>query len=101
MADFSGVYEAEGFLPYLQELGLPVRHVRLGEIEGTVCYCDPAAEAEIHRRLAPGADAGIRWIDSGDYHYVTKILAGVRQQPFDLVLVDNHPDNQEPVSAAC
>ena len=96
VADFSGVYEAEGFLTYLQEKSLPVRHVELGEIEGTVCYCDAAAEAEIRRRLALGADAGIRWIDSGDYHYVTKILAGFQQEPFVLVLVDNHPDDQEP-----
>ena len=96
VADFSGVYEAEDFLRYLQEQGLPVRHVELGEIEGTVCYCDEAAEAEIRRRLPPGADAGIRWIDSGDYHYVTKILAEFQQEPFVLVLVDNHLDDQEP-----
>lgn len=97
VADFSGVYDAEGFLPYLQGQSLPVRHVALGEIEGTVCYCDVAAEAEIRHRLAQVADAGIRWIDSGDYHYVTKILAEFRQEPFVLVLVDNHPDDQEPV----
>jgi arginase family enzyme len=97
VADFSGVYEAEDFLRCLQEQGLPVRHVELGEIEGTVCYCDAAAEAEIRRRLAPVADAGIRWIDSGDYHYVTKILAEFQQEPFVLVLMDNHPDDQEPV----
>ncbi|MBR6858618.1 MAG: hypothetical protein IKM89_04345 [Bacteroidales bacterium] len=96
VADFSGVYEAEDFLRCLQEQGLPVRHVELGEIEGTVCYCDAAAEAEIRRRLAPVADAGIRWIDSGDYHYVTKVLADFQQEPFVLVLVDNHPDDQEP-----
>ena len=96
VADFSGVYGAEDFLRCLQEQGLPVRHVELGEIEGTVCYCDAAAEAEIRRRLAPWADAGIRWIDSGDYHYVTKILAEFQQDPFVLVLVDNHPDDQEP-----
>ena len=96
VADFSGVYEAEGFLPYLQGHSLPVRPVELGEIEGTVCYCDAAAEAEIRRRLAPEADAGIRWIDSGDFHYVTKILAEFQQEPFVLVLVDNHPDDQEP-----
>lgn len=96
VADFSGVYGAEDFLRCLQEQDLPVRHVELGEIEGTVCYCDAAAEAEIRRRLAPWADAGIRWIDSGDYHYVTKILAEFQQEPFVLVLVDNHPDDQEP-----
>ena len=96
VADFSGVYEAEGFLPYLQGLGLPVKHVQLADIEGTVCYCDAEAEAEIRRRLAPGADTGIRWIDSGDYHYVSKILAEFQQEPFVLVLIDNHPDDQEP-----
>ena len=96
VADFSGVYEADGFLPYLREQSLPVKHVELSDIEGTVCYCDAAAEAEIRRRLAPVADAGFRWIDSGDYHYVTKILAGFQQEPFVLVLVDNHPDDQEP-----
>ena len=61
-----------------------------------MCYCDAEAEAEIRRRLAPVADAGIRWIDSGDYHYVTKILAEFQTEPFVLVLVDNHPDDQEP-----
>lgn len=96
VADFSGVYEAEGFLPYLQGLGLPVKHVQLADIEGTVCYCDAGAEAEIRRRLSPGADAGIRWIDSGDFHYVSKILAEFQREPFVLVLVDNHPDDQEP-----
>ena len=96
VADFSGVYGAEDFLRCLQEQDLPVRHVELGEIEGTVCYCDAAAEAEIRRRLVPWADAGIRWIDSGDYHYVTKILAEFQQEPFVLVLVDTHPDDQEP-----
>ena len=96
VVDFSGVYEAEGFLPYLREQSLPVKHVELSDIEGTVCYCDEAAEAEIRRRLAPGADVGIRWIDSGDYHYVTKILAEFQQEPFVLVLMDNHPDDQEP-----
>ena len=96
VADFSSVYEAEGFLPYLQEQGLSVKHVELGDIEGTMCYCDAEAEAEIRRRLAPVADAGIRWIDSGDYHYVTKILAEFQTEPFVLVLVDNHPDDQEP-----
>ena len=96
VADFSGVYQAEGFLPFLQGLGLPVKHVTLGDLEGTMCYCDADAEAEIRRRLVPAADAGIRWMDSGDYHYVTKILAEFQTEPFVLVLVDNHPDDQEP-----
>ena len=95
IADFSCVYEEEGFLRKLADRGVPFNLVRLGDIDGTNCYCDPDAEAEILRRLGPGT-APVRWIDSGDYHYVTKILAGLETEPFTLVLVDNHPDDQVP-----
>ena len=96
IADFTGVYAEEGFLQKLQERGVPYRRVRLGDIEGTTCYCDPDAEAEISRRLVPEPGERMRWIDSGDYHFVTKILAAREQSPFTLVLVDNHPDDQAP-----
>ena len=97
IADFTGMYEAEGFLQSLQDRRVPYRQVRLGDIEGTCCYCDPEAEAEISRRLEPVPEERVRWIDSGDYHYVTKILAARERSPFTLVLVDNHPDDQAPV----
>ena len=96
IADFTGMYEAEGFLQSLQDRGVAYRQVRLGDIEGTCCYCDPEAEAEINRRLEPSPEERVRWIDSGDYHYVTKILAAREREPFTLVLVDNHPDDQAP-----
>ena len=96
IADFTGMYEAEGFLQSLQDRRVPYRQVRLGDIEGTCCYCDPEAEAEISRRLEPVPEERVRWIDSGDYHYVTKILAAREREPFTLVLVDNHPDDQAP-----
>ena len=96
IADFTGVYAEEGFLQELQERGVPYRLVELGDIEGTTCYCDPDAEAEICHRLVPEPAERMRWIDSGDYHYVTMILAAREQEPFVLVLVDNHPDDQEP-----
>ena len=97
IADFTGMYEAEGFLQSLQDRRVPYRQVRLGDIEGTCCYCDPEAEAEISRRLEPVPEERVRWIDSGDYHYVTKILAAREREAFTLVLVDNHPDDQAPV----
>ena len=86
IADFTGVYAEEGFLQKLQERGVPYRRVGLGE----------DAEAEISRRLVPQPGERMRWIDSGDYHYVTRILAAREQAPFTLVLVDNHPDDQAP-----
>ena len=95
IADFTGVYEEEGFLPELRSRDVPFRLVRLDDVEGTNCYCDPEAEAEILRRMAPVAEQ-VRWIDSGDYHYVSKILAGLETEPFTLVLLDNHPDDQAP-----
>ena len=76
IADFSGVYAEEGFPGKLRERGVPYRPVGLADIEGTTCYCDPDAEAEIARRLVPQPAERVRWIDSGDYHYVSKILAG-------------------------
>ena len=97
IADFTGMYEAEGFLQALQDRGVPYRQVRLGDIEGTCCYCSPEAEAEIMDRLVPQPEGRVRWIDSGDYHYVTKILAARERESFTLVLVDNHPDDQAPV----
>ena len=96
IADFTGVYAEEGFLQELQERGVPYRRIGLGDIDGTSCYCDPAAEAEIGRRLAPEPGERVRWIDGGDYHYVSKILAAGEVLPFTLVLVDNHPDDQAP-----
>ena len=96
IADFTGVYEQEGFLRHLQEGGIPYRLVELEDIAGTSCYCDPEAEAELHRRLVPGEGERMRWIDSGDYHYVTELLASRERAPFTLVLVDNHPDDQLP-----
>jgi len=96
IADFSGVYAEEGFLQKLQERGVPYRLVGLGDIAGTGCYCDREAEAEIARRLCPEPGERVRWIDSGDYHYVSKILAARETEPFTLVLVDNHPDDQPP-----
>ena len=96
IADFSGVYAAEGFLLKLQDKGVPYRLVKLDDIGGTNCYCDRESEAEVRRRLTPVRTFGIRWIDSGDYHYVSKIFADGETKPFTLVLVDNHPDDQKP-----
>lgn len=96
VTDFSGVYEQEGFLSYLCDTGTPFHRVDLRGLEGTSCYCSPESEEEIRCRTAPWKSAGIRWIDSGDYHYLTKILAGGEKEPFTLVLIDNHPDDQEP-----
>ena len=93
--DFSGAYEEEGWLSFLQEERWDFERVDLRDVTGACRYCDEEAEVEIRRRLR-GKEAWLRWIDSGDYHYMTKILSDGEQEPFTLVLVDNHPDDQNP-----
>lgn len=89
--DFSRAYSDAGFPERVP--GSTV--LDLSDIEGTVCYCDPDAAAQIKAAIA-GREEKIHWIDSGDYHYVTKLFTDSLTEPFTLVLFDNHPDDQAP-----
>ena len=64
------------------------------DIEGTNCYCSPAASKEIRRRLGTIGSEGLCWIDTGDYHYVSLLRMEFVGEPFALVLLDHHPDDQ-------
>ena len=95
VASFSAVAEAEGFLSWLQDRGEAVAYRDWRALEGTHCYCDEAAKQQILAGL-PEPLPRLRWIDSGDYHYMSHLLALRQQEPFHLVLLDHHPDDQEP-----
>ena len=95
VTDFSGMLEAEGFLPWLVSRGAEVTDLDWKEMEGTNCYCDEAARAQI-LALLPESLPRLRWIDTGDYHYMSHLLATRQTEPFHLVLLDHHPDDQEP-----
>ena len=95
VTDFSGVYEAEGFLPWLQEQEHPVIRLDFQELEGCHCYCDEGARQVIVDALKQGPLPRLRFIDSGDYHYMSQLLALEQTEPFHLLLVDHHPDNQD------
>jgi len=95
VTDFSGVLEAEEFLPWLQAQGGQEEYRNWRELEGTACYCDACAQERILAGL-PERLPRLRWIDSGDYHYMSHLLAMREQEPFHLVLLDHHPDNQAP-----
>lgn len=89
---FTHVYEEEA-LP----LGAQTQLIDCRDLQGTDCYCDQEAACAIRERIAPFPPEGIHWIDSGDYHYVSKFWIDKIQQPFDLVLFDHHPDMQPPL----
>lgn len=86
--NFSNVYADEGFhVPGAEA-------VDLTGLQGTVCYC--SAEEEIEHALPKGVLPRFRWIDSGDFHYMSYILSKRETKPFCLLLLDNHPDDMEP-----
>ena len=67
-------------------------------IPGTSRYCDSDAEKVLSKLIA-GRYSGIHFIDSGNYHYLTKLFTDPIPYPFDLLLLDHHPDMQEPAFA--
>ncbi len=93
--NFSEVYGAEEFPAWLQASGIPFRVLDFGTLEGACCYCDGQARKAILESL-PAQLPPVRWLDSGDYHYLTHLLALQEKEPFHLVLIDHHPDNQPP-----
>jgi len=92
---FTPVYKEEGFLDVLLEKGVPCLFLDLSGLEGTTCYCDDAARDSILSAL-PEDLPRVRWMDSGDYHYLSHLLALRETEPFHLVLLDNHRDDLEP-----
>ena len=69
--------------------------INLQGLEGSNCYCSPAAESVMRSAIAGERLSGVHWIDSGDYHYISKLWMERINGPFILALFDNHPDDQE------
>lgn len=64
---------------------------------GTTCYCDAEAEAAIKTAFKSLPLNALHWIDGGDYHYLTDIWMRFLREPAQLVLIDHHPDDQDPL----
>lgn len=94
VTDFSGALDAQGFIPWLREQRARLEYRDWKDLEGTHCYCDGPAREQIQAEL-PDQLPRLRWIDSGDYHYMSYLLALREKEPFHLVLLDHHPDDQE------
>lgn len=74
----------------------PVR-ISMKDVEGRNMYCDDEAYRIIRERLsgivAPAS--GIHLIDTGNYHYLSRVFTSFIDEPYDLLLVDHHTDMQE------
>ena len=93
--NFSGIYEAERFyekVPRENRVWLDCRM-----IPGTNCYCSEEGERELKKKTDPLGPEGIHFLDSGNYHYVTKLWLDQVKKPFKLLVLDHHTDLQKPV----
>ena len=70
-------------------------HVDCSDITGSDLYCTKEAEAKIKERINKYGIHGIHFIDSGNYHYITKFMTDKISEKFSLVLYDHHTDMQE------
>jgi len=66
------------------------------DIEESRLYCSVDSQKKIRDKIEPYGISGIHFIDSGDYHYITKIMTDFIKEPFILVLIDHHTDMQQP-----
>jgi hypothetical protein len=92
VCNFSDVYKNQPFMEGLRWLDFT-------NLASTDCYCDDEAVTAIRKQIAEAGienAQGIHFIDSGNYHYMSKIWTDMVQEPFTLVVFDHHPDMQEP-----
>lgn len=89
--DFTGVYAKDTF--DFKDFD----YIDCTDITGADMYCDKNAEDEIKKRLEKYGASGVHFLDSGNYHYVTKFFLDKIKSPFSLVLFDYHSDMQQPM----
>lgn len=89
--DFSRIYSRDDFSGCES-----LTWIDCTSISATHCFCDDEAQAGIKRLIAYYPPQGIHFIDSGNYHYVSKFWNEKVEEPYHLVLFDHHPDMQVP-----
>ena len=90
--DFTHVYCDE----YIKDIDR-FRYIDCSDIEETDMYCSKEAYKRIWEKIKPYGIQGIHYIDSGNYHYITKIITDHIDEPFGLVMYDHHTDMQIPM----
>lgn len=71
-----------------------LHYLDCSDIGGTDMYCTEEAQAELERRLQAYPINGVHFLDSGNYHYLTRLFTKRIEEPYQLVFFDNHNDMQ-------
>ena len=90
--DFTHIYIDENI-----EQTENIVRIDCSDILETDLYCTKEGEAEIQKRIENFSINGVHFIDSGNYHYITKIMTDKINKKFSLVLFDHHTDMQKPM----
>ena len=94
ITNFSGIYKNQNFYKnYAEE---EIFWTELSDLSGCNCYCDAEASDRIRKEIQAFTGKGLHFIDSGNYHYMTRLWLGKLQIPFRLLVFDNHTDMQPP-----
>ena len=92
--NFSGIYKNQNFYKnYAEE---EIFWTELSDLSGCNCYCDAEASDRIRKEIQAITGNGLHFIDSGNYHYMTRLWLEKLQIPFRLLVFDNHTDMQPP-----
>ena len=93
--NFSGIYKNQNFYKnYAEEE--EIFWTELSDLSGCNCYCDAEASDRIRKEIQAFTGKGLHFIDSGNYHYMTRLWLEKLQIPFRLLVFDNHTDMQPP-----
>ncbi len=70
--------------------------ISMKDISGKNMYCTDEAYDEIRSRLSEltSPEKGLHFIDTGNYHYMSRIFSSFISEKYDLILIDNHNDMQ-------
>lgn len=90
--NFTGVYDYESFSHNPKFAWIDCTH-----LQGVECYCDKEGASALKKVIENYPAEGIHFIDSGNYHYLTKFWTDKIHQPFSLIVFDHHPDMQPPL----
>lgn len=87
--DFTGIYAREPWMCSHREDWLFFQ-----QLEGRDGYCTREAAQAIRQEIRKKELEDLHFLDSGNYHYLTKFWLERIREPFDLVVFDRHNDMQ-------
>ena len=89
--NFTDVYKNAKFCE-----DISAKWLEVSKLQGTNCYCDEEAQKNLYAIMQKEDVFGIHFIDSGNYHYVSRLWLTYLEEPFVLIVFDNHTDMQPP-----